>query len=60
MSLPFMLSDHFLISINVSLQKQSFSAKVNLYRKWKAIKKDEIIIFLGICVLALDPPDNIG
>jgi len=36
-SVPSMLSDHFLININVSLQKQSVSPKVISNRKYKSI-----------------------
>ena len=51
-SVSSMLSDHVLININVSLQTQSVSAKVILFRKYKAID-------LRISSLVLDPPDDV-
>jgi len=39
-SVSSMLSDHFLVNINVSLQKQSVSAKVTSYRRYKSIDKE--------------------
>ena len=38
-----MLSDHFLIGIDISLKKQSVSAKVILCRKYKLINKDTCV-----------------
>ena len=52
MSVSSMLSDHFLININVSLQKQSVSGKV--IRKYKSIDKDTFIADLRISSLVLD------
>ena len=49
-----MLSDHFLVNINVSLQKQSVSAKVISCRRHKSIDKD-----LRVSSLVLDPPDDV-
>ena len=46
-SVSSMLSDHFLININVSLPKKSVSAKVISYRKYKSINK-EAFLFSGI------------
>jgi len=40
-----LLSDHFLVNINVSLQKQSVWARVISYRKYKSI--DEEAFFFG-------------
>jgi len=51
------LSDHFLIKINVSLQKQSVSAKVISYRKYKLIDKKAFLDDLWVSSLVLDPPD---
>jgi len=54
-----MLSDHFLINIDVSFQKQSFSAKVISYRKYKSIDKESFLADLRVSSLVLDPPDDI-
>jgi len=45
-----MLSDHFLVTINVSLHKQSFSAKVISFGKYKSIDKEAFLagLFSGI------------
>jgi len=54
-----MLSDHFLVNINVSLQKQSVSAKIMLYRKYNLIDKDVFLADLCVSSLVLDPPDDV-
>jgi len=48
----YMLSDHFLNNINVSLQKESLSAKVIL------IDKEAVIADLRVCYLVLDIYDS--
>jgi len=57
-SVSSMLSDHFLISMDVSLQKQSISAKVISYRKYKSLDKDVFLADLWVSSLVLDPPDD--
>ena len=42
-NLTSMLSYHFLVNINVSLQKQSVSAKVISYRRCKSIDKEAFL-----------------
>ena len=57
-SVSSMLSDHFLININVSLQKQSVSAKVISYRKYRSIDKDMFLADLRVSSHVLNPPDD--
>ena len=40
----FMLSNHFLVNINVSLQKQAVSSKVISYRRYKLQRDTEGIV----------------
>jgi len=47
------LSDHFLINIDVSLQKQSASAKVISYMIFKSIEKDGFLADLPVSSLVL-------
>ena len=47
-----MLSDHFLVNINVSLQKQSVSTKVISYRRYKSIDKVSKILVKNIIASA--------
>ena len=54
-----MLSDHFLVNINVSLQKQSVSAKVISYRRYKPIDKKALLADLRVSSLVLDPPNDV-
>ncbi|KAK2151927.1 hypothetical protein LSH36_345g00012 [Paralvinella palmiformis] len=54
-----MLSDHFLVNINLSLQKQSVSAKVISYRRYKSIDKESFLADLRVSSLVLDPPDDV-
>jgi len=54
-----MLSDYFLININVSLQKQSVSARVISYRKYKSIEKEPFLGDMRVSSMVLDPPDNV-
>ena len=54
-----MLSDHFLVDINVSLQKQSVSAKDISYRRYKSIDKEAFLADLRVSSLVLDPPDDV-
>ena len=54
-----MVSDHFLVNINVSLHKQSVSAKVISYRKYKSIDKESFLADLLVSSLVLDPPDDV-
>ena len=54
-----MLSGHFLININVSLQKQSVSAKVISYRRHKSIDNEAFLADLWVPSLVLDPPDDV-
>ena len=49
-----MLSDNFLVNINVSLQKQSVSATVILYRRYKSIDKEAFLADLRVSSLVLD------
>jgi len=58
-SVSSMLSDHFLVNINVSLQKQSVSAKVISYRKYRSIDKEAFLADLRVSSLVLDPPDDV-
>ena len=53
-----MLSANFLVNINVSLQKQSVSAKVISYRRYKSIDKEAFLADLWVSSLALDSPDD--
>ena len=53
-------SHHFLITINVSLQKQTVSDKVISYRKYKSIVKEAILADLRISSLVLDPSDDVN
>ena len=55
----FMLSDHFLVDINVSLQKQSVSAKVIFCRKYMSIHKKAFLADLRVYYLVLDPADDV-
>ena len=57
-SVSSMLSDHFLIYINVSFQKRPVSAKVISYRKYKSIHKDPFLANLRVTSLVLDPLDD--
>ncbi|KAK2169189.1 hypothetical protein LSH36_12g34021 [Paralvinella palmiformis] len=58
-SVSSMLSDHFLVDINVSLQKQSVSAKVISYRRYKSIDKEAFLADLRVSSLVMDPPDDV-
>ncbi|KAK2138836.1 hypothetical protein LSH36_2340g00003, partial [Paralvinella palmiformis] len=58
-SVSSMLSDHFLVDINVSLQKQSVSAKDISYRRYKSIDKEAFLADLRVSSLVLDPPDDV-
>ena len=49
-----MLSDHFLININVSLKKQSILTKVISYRRYKSFLAD-----LEVSSLVLDSLDDV-
>ena len=53
------MSDHFLININVSLQKQSVSAKVSSYRKYNSIDKQTFLTGLRVYSLVLDLADDV-
>ena len=53
-SVSSMLSDHSLVNINVSLQKQSVSAKVISYRRYKSIDKEDFLADLRVSSLVLD------
>jgi len=53
--LSFILLDHFLININVFLHKQSVSAKLFSYRKYKSIDKEALLADLRVSSLVLDP-----
>ena len=55
LSVSSMLSCHFLVNINVSLQKQSGSAKVISYRRYKSIDKEAFLADLRVSSLELDP-----
>ena len=59
MSVSSMPSDHFLFNINLSLQKQSDSAKVILYRRYKSIDKEAFLADLRVSFLVLDSPDDV-
>ena len=50
------LSDHFFINNNVSLQKQSVSAKGISYRRYKSIDKEAFLADLRVYPLILGPP----
>ena len=52
------LSDNLLISIDVSLQKQSISDKVISCGKYKLINKDTFLADLHVSSLVLDQPDD--
>ena len=54
-----MLSDHFLINTDVSLQKQSVSAKVISYRRYKLFDKGDFLADQRVSSLVLDPPDDV-
>jgi len=58
-SVSSMLSDHFLVNINVSLQKQSVSVKVISYRRYKSIDKKAFLADFRVSSLVLDPPDDV-
>ena len=58
-SVSSMLSDHFLINTNVYLQKQSVSAKVISYRKYKSIDLETFLADLRVSFLVLEPPDEV-
>jgi len=51
------LSDHFLVNINIFLQKQSVSAKVISYRRYESIDKEAFLADLRVSSLVLDPVD---
>ena len=53
------LSDHFLVNISVSLPKQSVSAKVISYRRYKSIGKEASLADLQVSYLVLDLPDDV-
>jgi hypothetical protein len=53
-----MLSDHFLVNIIVSFQKQSVSAKVISYRRYKSIDKEAFLADLRVSSLILDLYDS--
>jgi len=53
------LSDHFLVNISVSLQKQPISSKVILYRRYKSFDKEAFLADLRVSSLVLDPPDDV-
>ena len=57
-AVSFMLSDHFLISINVPLQKQLVSTKVISYREYNSIDKEVYLADLRASSLVLDPPHD--
>jgi len=53
-----MMCDFFLVNLTVSLQKQSVSAKVISYRKYKSIDNEAFLTDLRVSSLVLDPPDD--
>jgi len=55
-----MLSDHFIININVSLQKYSVSSKAFSYRKYKSIDKEAFLDDLRVSSLVLDPANDVS
>ena len=59
MSVSSILSDHFCININVSLQKQSVSNRVISNRKYKSIDKEVFFADLQISFLVLNPADDV-
>jgi len=54
-----MLSDNFLNNMNVSLQKQSVSAKVISYRRYKSIDMEAFLAHLRVSSLVLDSPGDV-
>ena len=54
-----MLSDHFFININVSLHKQSVSARVISYRKYKSIAKEIFLADFWFSSFVLDTLDDV-
>ena len=58
-SMTSMLSDHFLININVYLQKQSVSAKIISYRGYKSIDNEAFLADLRVSSVLLDTPDYV-
>jgi len=54
-----MLSNHFLISINVSLQTHSVSAKVIAYRNYKSIDDDAFLANLSVSSIVLELSNDI-
>jgi len=58
-SVSSMLSDNFLINIDVYLQKQSVLAKVISYIIYKSIDKKAFLADLRVSFLVLDPPDGV-
>ena len=58
-SVSSMLSDNFLINIDVYLQKQSVLAKVISYIIYKSIDKKAFLADLRVSSLVLDRPDGV-
>ena len=54
-----MWSDHLLININLSLQKQSASAKDSSYRRYKSIDKDALLADLRFSSFGIGSPDDV-
>ena len=54
-----MLSDHFLVNINVYVQNQSVSAQIISYRRYKSIDKEAFLADLRVVSLVLDSPDDV-
>jgi len=55
-----MLSDQSLININIFSQKQSVSAKVISYRKYKVIDKEAFLADLQVSSLLPNDVDHLG
>jgi len=58
-SVSSMLSDHFLVNIDVSLQKPSVPTKTMSYRKYRSIDKDAFANDLRASHLIIDPPNDL-
>ena len=54
-----MLSGHFFVNIIVTSLKQSVSAKVILYRRYKSIDKEAVLADRQVSSLVLDPSDDV-
>jgi len=54
-----MLSDNFLININVTLQEQSVSAKFITHSKYGSIDKEAFLADLRVSLLILDTQDDV-